>query len=124
MNSSMNKNEIKAATNQALLERFEQTAVIHRELNTAEESSRAFDEGVTIWMELKRRGREGVDFFLRLLHSPNPAVRMNAASLALLDEPEQAEPILQQLTSEPRLLGFSARMTLKKWRAGELKPLE
>jgi len=43
--------------------------------------------------------------------------------LALLDEPEQAEPILQQLTSEPRLLGFSARMTLKKWRAGELKPL-
>jgi hypothetical protein len=37
----MNKNEIKAATNQALLERLEQTAVIHRELNTAEESNRA-----------------------------------------------------------------------------------
>jgi HEAT repeat protein len=119
----MNQKEIKAATNQALLERFEQTAVIHRELNTAEESNRAFDEGVTIWMELKQRGREGVDFFLRLLQSPNPAVRMNAASLALLDEPEQAEPVLQQLTNEPRLLGFSARMTLKQWRAGELKPL-
>jgi hypothetical protein len=119
----MNKNEIKAATNQALLERFEQTAVIHRELNTAEESNRAFDEGVAIWGELKQRGKEAVDLFLTLLHSANLAVRMNAAGLALLDSPEQAEPVLQQLTTEPRLLGFSARMTLKQWRDGELKSL-
>jgi hypothetical protein len=119
----MNKNEIRAATNQALLERFEQTAVIHRELNTAEESNRAFDEGVAIWGELKQRGKEAVDLFLTLLHSANPAVQMNAAGLALLDAPEQAEPVLQQLTTEPRLLGFSARMTLKQWRDGELKSL-
>jgi uncharacterized protein (DUF2336 family) len=119
----MNNDEIKASTNQALLERFKQTAITHRELNNAEESNRAFDEGVAIWRELKQRGKDAVDLFLTLLHSSDPAVRMNAAGFALPDAPEQAEPVLQQLAGESRLLGFAARMTLKQWRAGGLKSL-
>jgi hypothetical protein len=119
----MNKEAIHSATNEELVRRFEETAIVHRELRSADESNRAFDEGVAIWAELRGRGKEAVDLFLTLLSSPKPAVRMNSAGLSLSEIPERAEPVLEQLTHEPRSLGISARMTLSEWRAGRLKPL-
>jgi len=48
---------------------------------------------------------------------------MSAAGLLLPTVPEQAESVLEQLTEQPRLLGLSAKMTLREWRAGRLKSL-
>ena len=119
----MTKEDMFVATNEELARRFEETAITHRELVTAEKSNAAFDEGVAIWREVKRRGKDAIALFLPLLQSKNPAVRMNSAALVLFDAPERAEPVLEQLTKEPRSLGVSATMTLREWRAGRLRPL-
>ena len=110
-------------TNEQLVKRFEQLAIIHRALETPKKANKAFDEQVEIWGELKSRGKTAIDLFLGLLESPDAAVRLNSAGLALFVAPEQAEPVLEQLTTAPKLLGFSASMTLKQWQAGKLKPL-
>ena len=106
-----------------LVKRFEELAKIHRALETPEKANRAFDEQIKVWAELKRRGSESVALFLGLLRSPEPAVRLNSASLALFVAPSEAEAVLEELTKQPKLLGLSAAMTLRQWRAGELKPL-
>jgi hypothetical protein len=78
---------------------------------------------VAIAKELTRRGNRALELFPALLQSPNPAIRMSAVGLLLPTVPEQAEPVLEQLTEQPRFLGLSAKMTLREWRAGRLKPL-
>jgi len=110
-------------TDDQLVKQFEELAIIHRELETPEKANKAFDEQVKIWDELKNRGPAAISVFLGLLRAPSAAVRLNSASLALFVAPEEAESVLEQLTTAPKLLGFSASMTLKQWRAGKLKPL-
>src|SRR5579859_7806492 len=92
-NHPMTKAQTRAASSEELVRRFEETAIIHRELRTPREANRAFDEGVAIWRELKQRGTDAVRIFLTLLGSDNAAVRMNAACLALFDAPTEAEAV-------------------------------
>lgn len=112
-----------SASNEELVKRFEKAAITHQELRSAREANRAFHEAVAVARELKRRGGEALELFLALLQSRNPAIRMGAAGLLLPTLPEQAEPVLEQLANQPRLLGFSANMTLREWKAGRLKSL-
>lgn len=119
----MDHAKLNSASNEDLVKWFEEAAIVHRELRSAKRANGAFDEAVAIAKELNRRGNGGLELFLSLLQSPNAAVRMSAAGLLLPTIPEQAEPVLEALTEQPRSLGISAKMTLREWRAGRLKSL-
>jgi len=45
-----------------------------------------------------------------------------AAGKALFVAPQSAEPTLEKLTEERTIVGLDAKMTLREWRAGRLKP--
>jgi hypothetical protein len=119
----MKQAALNSASNEQLVKLFAEAAITHKELRTAKEANRAFDEAVAIAKELKRRGNGALALLIALFESPNPAIRMSAAGLLLPTVPEQAESVLEQLTEQPRLLGLSAKMTLREWRAGRLKSL-
>lgn len=114
---------MRSATDEELIERFAELAIIHRELRTAKEANKAFRESIVVLRELTRRGAMAVEKFLLLLEASNPAVRLSAAAKALFIAPEIAELVLEELAAETKLIGFEARMTLKEWRAGRLTPL-
>jgi hypothetical protein len=119
----MTQRAMKTASSEELVHSFEKAAITHKELRSAKEANRAFDEAVAIARELKRRDKQGLELLLALFQSPTPAIRMTAAGLLLPTAPDKAEPVLQQLTKEPRNIGLSAKMTLREWRAGRLKSL-
>jgi hypothetical protein len=119
----MRRAALNSASDEELINRFEKAAIIHRELRSARKANRAFDEGVAVASELKRRGDAALAFLIGLFDSPHPAVRSMAAGLLLPMIPEKAEPVLEELTNQSRSLGFSAKMTLREWRAGRLKSL-
>ena len=77
---------------------------------------------VAAWKELRGRGEEGRAALLRLMGNSNPDVRMWAASHVLEFDPGAAKAELERLASGPSsLVRFDAEMTLKEWRAGNLK---
>jgi hypothetical protein len=119
----MKKEEMQSATNEELISKYIRLAIVHGELRGAKEANLAFDEAVTIWRELQQRGSTAIEMFSHLLESDSPIIRLSAAAKLLFVMPQKAEQVLEQLTGEPRLLGHSASMTLKEWRAGRLKPL-
>lgn len=74
------------------------------------------------WKELRTRGREGPDALSSLLDDANLHVRGWAASHALESAPQAAESVLEQIASgPPGIARFNAEMTLREWRAGNLK---
>jgi predicted RNA-binding Zn ribbon-like protein len=119
----VNVKKMRSATDEELIERFAQLAIIHRELRTAKEANKAFRESIVVLRELTRRGAVAVEKFLLLLEASNPAVRLSAAGNALFIAPERAESVLEELTGETKFIGISATMTLREWRAGRLTPL-
>jgi hypothetical protein len=118
------KDALRSATNEELIRRYEELAIVHGELRTAKEANRAYAEKTKVWSELHQRGSSAIGSFLQLLESRNPMIRLSVAADALSVAPERAEPVLEHLTREPRAVGFTAltaSMTLKEWRAGRLK---
>jgi len=72
------------------------------------------------YRELRGRGPRSQAALLTLLDDGDAAVRAWAGSHALEFAPHLAEPVLVELEGEGSLAAFSARMTLREWRAGRL----
>jgi hypothetical protein len=72
------------------------------------------------YRELRCRGPESQAALLTLLDDGDAAVRAWAGSHALEFAPDLGEPTLVELESGGSLAAFSARMTLREWRAGRL----
>ncbi len=58
---------------------------------------------------------------IKLLNHENNYVKSEIAYLLLPCETEKAVAVLEVLSLERSLLGFSARMTLRLWKEGKLK---
>lgn len=113
-----------ASDTSALLVRFGEAARKQWEMipvGDSEGANRAFAEYTAIYSELKRRGPAHQIRLTELLADPSPAVRMAAAGLALEFDPKRAEPVLEEVSKQPRTLGFNARILLEEWRAGRLE---
>ena len=83
----------------------------------ANESFRVLDQN---WNRIRTSNSEWPKFFLELLTHSSPWVRLWGASHAIQIDPERATPVLQALSTEEGLLGFSAQMTLEAWQRGQL----
>lgn len=68
-------------------------------------------------MRLSEDGRAAIE---GLFDDPAAAVRLCAATDALLWTPESAEPVLEALEGEPSLHAVSAKWTLRSYRSGQL----
>jgi hypothetical protein len=58
---------------------------------------------------------------LSLLDHPSNAVRAWAAFHALEFAPQEAEPVLEDLSKIPGIEGLDSEITLREWRKGTLK---
>ncbi len=107
-----------------LVETYRDAAKQHGEASEKADhktANKAAELVAAIYSELRRRGVEAQMALLPLLVDPAPGVRLWSASHALEFSPTEGETCLKQLISGERLLGLSADMTLKEWRAGRLK---
>lgn len=73
------------------------------------------------YRELRQHGRKAQREILRLMSDPDPGVRLWSASHALEFSQPEAQVELTKLAKQKSLLGLSAEMTLKEWRAGRLR---
>lgn len=121
----MKKTEIQRASSEELIERYEELATTRGaqlETGSPKAANRAFQEEIMIRRELNRREPDGLRLLLPLLTSSNPWVQLDAATPILFLAPQEAEPVLQQLSQRPRMLGMAASMNLEQWRNGKLNP--
>jgi len=120
-----NAKALRAAPIEGLLESYRFAAKAHRQASLSGDykaGNPQADLVARIYRELRRRGREAQARLLELLNDADPGVRAWAAAHCLELAPDQAVPILEDLArSEPPPADFSAEMTLKAWRQGELK---
>ena len=73
-----------------------------------------------VYRELRARGKTAQNALLPLMTDPDDAVRGWSAAHALEFAPEQAEPVLTALADSRGVSAFSAKMTLREWRKGNL----
>jgi hypothetical protein len=123
--SSMNKrSEVESKSSEELIRLYEKAAHDHRQATDSGDpktGNKAADVVAAIYHELRNRGLAAQSLLLPLLNRSDSGVRAWTAAHALEFAPEKGEPVLEALSNEPRLLGFSAKMTLKVWREGRLK---
>ncbi|MGD6842173.1 hypothetical protein ACQCVH_06580 [Bacillus infantis] len=81
--------------------------------------NKCYDELLTIAIELRNEGN--LHELDGLLDSENEGVQFEAATKLLTLNFEKAEKTLEKLTDKKGILPFSAKMTLRQWRAGNLK---
>jgi Domain of unknown function (DUF2019) len=84
-------------------------------------ANKQLDMMTNIYLEIKSRGIEAQQSFLKLLDHDNPLVRCDAATLALEFAPQFAEPTLKSLIQLHGTVGYEARMALEVWQKGELR---
>ncbi|CAH2715096.1 hypothetical protein BACCIP111895_02280 [Neobacillus rhizosphaerae] len=78
-----------------------------------------YDELLSIAIELRNEGK--LHELGGLLDNENEGVQFEAATKLLTLNFEKAEKTLEKLTEKKGVLPFSAKMTLRQWRAGNLK---
>lgn len=81
----------------------------------------AADKIAAIYREIRNRGVEHQRMLLPLLLNTDIGVRGWTAAHALEFEARQGEAILTDIAKGDGLEAFSAEMTLKVWRAGNLR---
>ena len=85
-------------------------------------ANRNADTIMNIYRELRRRGREAQNSILPLFNDEDLNVRVWAAAHALEFVPEQAEPVLVELSKLGRgLHRLNAQVCLEQWRNGTLE---
>lgn len=116
--------EFRAVTLEELIAAYETAAVLHGDAfakGDLRTSNRAADKVAAIYRELRQRGDGARMALLPLLLASHSWVRGWAAAHALEFAPEMGRVVLEALSTEEGMIGFSARMTLTTWRKGELK---
>lgn len=107
-----------------LVNSYREAAKLHGEATESGDhkaANKAAERIAAIYAELRRRGAAAQAELLPLLAEPALGVRLWAASHALEFSPAEGEVTLKQLSAGGALLGMSADMTLKEWRAGRLR---
>ncbi len=108
---------------QQLIEEYTQLAIQHgaaTESGDYKTGNRVYDEIQDLFQKIvaARMRKE----LLPLLDHEQPAVRLKAAFHTLATDPKRAEASLESVAKEgPPLVSFTAKMTLKEWRNGNLK---
>jgi hypothetical protein len=112
-------------TLEVLIGRYQDSARDHgraTESGDYKSANEAYGSIATIHGELRRRGLEAQKALLALLEDAAPGVRVWAATHALEFAPSAGERVLLALAEVPKsLVGFSAKTTLKQWKAGRLQ---
>lgn len=90
------------------------------EVGDAAAANEAFRELDSRWSQLRASRTQWQQAFLDLLADPSPWVRLWTASHALHVDSERAAPVLEVLTSEQGLCGFTAQVTLEAWKKAQL----
>lgn len=103
-----------------LTEWFAKAAVRHALAIEAMEE----DAAATQVRELNRfyeaiRREGGLDIFLLLLDSAEPAVAGMAAVYAMREAPGRCTAVLARIAKSPGLMGFRAQVALERWESGE-----
>jgi HEAT repeat protein len=90
--------------------------------NDPKRANARFQRMAGIYQEIRNRGIAAQRRVLSLLDNKDPYVRLSAATYALEFGAQRALPVLQEIDQkEPGTLGFTAGMTLKQWKKGELR---
>lgn len=76
---------------------------------------------IQIANELLSGGEEVISVFAELLQHPDPNVRVNAAASLLKARTAEAVATLEPLAEIEGLAGLGAKMTLERYRRGELE---
>ncbi len=85
------------------------------------EANKAAEQIAAAYRELRKHGEDAQREILRLIADPDPGIRLWSASHALEFSQPEAQAALTELAKSKSLLGLSAEMTLKEWRAGRLR---
>ena len=116
-------------SDEELLQMLETSARIQGQLEEKGSVGKANSQhGIMVKLscELIRRGNSAQQGILSLLKSGDPHVRAWAAFLALEFDASKGEEVLEEIAQDfPRGLGlgFSAKVSLERWRKGELRTL-
>jgi len=70
---------------------------------------------------LRGQGAEGRAAFAALLEDESPHVRSWVSAQLLSEGDTRAVPVVEQLASEPGLVGFTAQITLEQFRVRRLR---
>ena len=118
--------QVQGLTADQLVEKYRELSARHGraiEAGNHKAANRDFDVIVAINKELRSRGIEAHRELLTLLNDPEPGTRCWAATDVLEFAPREGEQVLAELAKVPRsLVGLTADMTLRQWKAGEYKP--
>ncbi|WP_225413135.1 DUF2019 domain-containing protein [Stigmatella hybrida] len=118
--------QVQGLTADQLVEKYRELSARHGraiEAGNHKAANRDFDVIVAINKELRARGIEAHRELLTLLNDPEPGTRCWAATDVLEFAPREGEQVLAELAKVPRsLVGLTADMTLRQWKAGEYKP--
>jgi Domain of unknown function (DUF2019) len=120
----MKLEQIPSADEAQLIGAYRQAAKLHgqaTERGDHEAANKSAELVAAVYAELRRRGGAAQAGLLSLLVDSEPAVRLWSASHALEFSPAAGEAALEQLCAAGRFLGFTAKTTLKEWRAGRLR---
>jgi hypothetical protein len=104
-----------------LVKLYERAAAEHGQATESGDSkatNKAHAVATGVYCELRRRGAQRL--LLPLLKSTEPWVRHWAAAHALEFAPEEGAPVLEDLVTRRRFLGFDSKMVLQQWREGKL----
>ncbi|WP_075005837.1 DUF2019 domain-containing protein [Stigmatella aurantiaca] len=118
--------QVQGLTADQLVEKYRELSARHGraiEAGNHKAANRDFDVIVAVNKELRARGIEAHRELLTLLNDPEPGTRCWAATDVLEFAPREGEQVLAELAKVPgSLVGLTAEMTLRQWKAGEYKP--
>ena len=121
----MKRESLKQASVPELAATYAEVAALHGQasIEGAHRIANAQYKNLTAaWRELRNRGEDGRAALTVLLQDSNPHVRLWAASHVLEFAPMDAEAELERLAhGPPSVVRLDAEMTLREWRAGNLK---
>lgn len=121
----MNRREIKRAEITELVKAYSDAAVDHGRASAVGDYMMAnlrAKELISIYQELRARGREAQGALLPILENHDANARLWAAVHALEFAPERSEPVLVQLASGPNGPSrLDAEWSLRQWREGTLR---
>ncbi len=119
----MTSYDVSSLTDNEIVARYRNAALAHMAHSAHGAYKKANPQAEIIaacYRELRRRGSQSQTALLTLLDDSDAAVRAWASSHAMEFAPDLAEPVLVELEAGGSLAAFSARMTLREWRAGRL----
>ncbi|GLT08390.1 hypothetical protein ACFQFQ_16870 [Sulfitobacter porphyrae] len=82
-------------------------------------ANKAYDEIQSILEEISLSNRD--DELFELYEDAEPGVQLWAATHTLEIDSLRAEQKIKELVNDPSIIGLSAQMTLRGWRAGKIR---